>query len=143
MAPPRPRPATDARPRNPARPVAGRSRRVRPAAQPHTAADPSDARRGPPRASKRPPSTPPAEPAQEQGATLPTVRRDSPTIVACVDGLRGVVSRWECSASRLGGLASFTRLNGTPARVHAATVELHRGRVEAWLRERGAEARRS
>lgn len=142
--PPRPRPATDARPRNPARPVAGRSRRARPApvrepgapARAHAAAEPGDARARRPGAGKRPPSTPPAEPAQEQGATLPRVERESATMIKVVDGLRGVVSRWECSATVLGSLASFTRLDGAPARAHPVTVERHWGCAVEWVRGR-------
>lgn len=85
---------------------------------------------------RRPSHPPPPEPAQQQGATLPTVRRDGPTIVACVDGLRGVVSRWHCSATRLGGLASFTRLSGAALPPHPRTVERHRERVVEWMRGR-------
>lgn len=80
------------------------------------------------------------EPPQDQGSTLPTVERCSPTLVKCVDGLRGVVSRWECSATRLGGLASFTRLSGAAAAAHARTVERHREAVEAWLRSEGRQS---
>ena len=102
----------------------------------HAALVPAAAPKPPPRASKRPPSTPPAEPAQAEGATLPRVEREGPTLIKVVDGLRGVVSRWECSATVLGPLASFTRLDGTPARPHPVTVERHRGCAVAWVRGR-------
>ncbi len=107
------------------------AKRPRAPVRAHAATVPTNARKPPPRAATSPP---PAEPAQEQGATLPTVRREGPCLVACVDGLRGVVSRWECSASRMGGLVSFTRLTGAAAPVHARTVERHRAAVEAWMR---------
>ncbi len=88
----------------------------------------------------RPAPPPHPEPAQQEGATLPTVERCSPTLVKVVDGLRGVVSRWECSATRLGALASFTRLSGAAAAAHARTVERHREAVEAWLRSEGRQS---
>lgn len=135
-------------PRAKPRPIAGspqrRGRYPRPLPAPveapraHVAAAPTGAPKPPPRASKRPHSTPPAEPAQTEGATLPRVERDGPTLIKVVDGLRGVVSRWECSATVLGPLASFTRLDGTPARPHPVTVERHRGCAVEWVRGRAA-----
>ena len=83
----------------------------------HAALDGASPRKGPPRATVK------AEPLQDQGATLPRVEREGPTLIKVVDGLRGVVSRWECSATVLGRLASFTRLDGTPARAHPVAVE--------------------
>ena len=136
---------------NPNRPVAGspsrKGRYPRPARpvepststpRAHAALVPAAAPKPPPRASRRPPSTPPPEPPQDQGATLPRVERDGPTQIKVVDGLRGVVSRWECSATVLGPLASFTRLDGTPARPHPVTVERHRGCAVEWVRGRVA-----
>ncbi len=84
---------------------------------------------------KRPsPSAPPAEPAQQEGATPPTIRRETPTIVSCTDGLRGVVSRWACSASVLGEMVSLVRISGGAAPRHPRTVERHRVAVGEWLR---------
>ncbi len=98
----------------------------------HAALDGASPRATPPRAPVK------AEPPQDQGATLPRVDRESPTQIKVVDGLRGVVSRWECSATVLGLLASFTRLDGTPARPHPVTVERHRGCAVEWVRGRAA-----
>ena len=130
-------------PRAKPRPIAGspsrRGRYPRPsgAVEPSTSTPPAHAaldgaspRKGPPRAPVK------AEPAQDQGATLPRVEREGPTLIKVVDGLRGVVSRWECSATVLGRLASFTRLDGTPARAHPVTVERHRGCAVEWVRGR-------
>ena len=98
--------------------------------QAHAALDGTSPRKGPPRATAK------AEPAQTEGATLPRVERESATQITVVDGLRGVVSRWECSATVLGRLASFTRLDGTAVRAHPVTVERHRGCAVAWVRGR-------
>lgn len=120
---PRPFPAPVEAP--PARPVA------------HAAAAPANAPKPPPRASKRPSSTPPAEPAQTEGATLPTVSADGP-LIKVVEGLRGVVTRWERSGLGTLALVAFQRLDGTPARAHPVTVERHRGCAVEWVRGRAA-----
>ena len=97
----------------------------------HAALDGTGPRKGPPRPTAK------AEPApQAEGATLPRVEREGPTLIKVVDGLRGVVSRWECSATVLGRLASFTRLDGTAVRAHPVTVERHRGCAVEWVRGR-------
>ena len=100
----------------------------------HAALDGASPRKGPP----RPRAARPEPAPQTEGATLPRVERESATQIKVVDGLRGVVSRWECSATVLGPLASFTRLDGTPARPHPVTVERHRGCAVEWVRGRVA-----
>ncbi len=79
-------------------------------------------------------TSPPAEPAVEP---VPTIRRESPTIVSCTDGLRGVVSRWHCSATQIGEMVSLVRLSGGAAPQHPRTVERHRAAVGEWLRRGG------
>lgn len=129
-------------PRAKPRPIAGSpSRRgryprpARPAAAPvspppaHAALDGASPRKAPSRAPVK------AEPAQDQGATLPTVSADGP-LIKVVEGLRGVVTRWERSGLGSLTLVAFQRLDGTPARAHPVTVERHRGCAVAWVRGR-------
>jgi len=133
-APPRPRPATDARPRNPARPVAGRSRRARPPAVAHAAADPGDAQA---RQSGPAVARPQAEPPQTEGATAPIASADG-HLVKVVEGLRGVVTRWERAGLGTLALVSFQRLgDGRAIAPHPRTVERHRGCAVAWVRGEG------
>jgi len=123
------------------RPVAGRSRRVRPVAQPHAATDPLDARRGQPGPAT---SAPRAEPPQTEGATLPRVEDDPASGVGwlkCIDGLHGRVTRWRRFAQGP-VFESIRRFDGTTAERHPRTIERHRAAVVAWLRARDAEARR-
>ena len=132
MPPPRPRPAPDARPRNPARPVAGRSRRVRPAAVAHAAAEPGEARARRPGAAVGQP-----EPAQTEGATAPIASADG-ALIKVVEGLRGVVTRWERAGLGTLALVSFQRLaDGRAIAPHPRTVERHRGCAVAWVRGEG------
>ena len=144
-------------PRAKPRPIAGSpsrkgryprpSRPVEPSTSPppaHAALDGASPRKGPPRASKRPSSTPPAEPAQTEGATLPRVEEDpasGPGWLKCIDGLHGRVSRWRRMA---GGpvLDCVRRFDGTIAAAHPRTVERHRGCAVEWVRERARSADR-
>ena len=75
------------------------------------------------------------EPAQQEGSTLPTVSADGP-LIKVVEGLRGVVTRWERSGLGSLTLVAFQRLDGTPARPHPRTVERHRGCAVEWVRGR-------
>ena len=94
------------------------------------------------RPTKPVPSTPrasiarPAEPAQQEGSTTPTVEPDpasGPGWLKCIDGLHGRVSRWRRMA---GGpvLDGVRRFDGTTAAAHPRTVERHRAAVVEWLR---------
>jgi len=128
---------------NPNRPIAGSPQRrgryprapapTKPAPSPppaHAALDGASPRTPPPR------PTVEAEPAQAEGATLPTVSADGP-LIKVVEGLRGVVTRWERSGLGSLTLVAFQRLDGTPARAHPVTVERHRGCAVAWVRGEG------
>ena len=132
-------------PRAKLRPIAGspsrRGRYPRPArlVEPSTSTPPAHAaldgaspRKVPPRPTVK------AEPAQTEGATMPRVEEDPASGVGwlkCIDGLHGRVSRWRRMA---GGpvLDCVRRFDGTLAAAHPRTVERHRARVEAWVRER-------
>lgn len=112
------------------RPVAGRSRRVRPPAMAHAAADPADA----PARQPRPTAPLPSEPAQTEGATAPIASADG-HLVKVVEGLRGVVTRWERAGLGTLALVSFQRLgDGRAIAPHPRTVERHRGCAVAWVR---------
>lgn len=95
----------------------------------HAALDGASPRKAPPRAPVK------AEPLQAEGATLPTVSADGP-LIKVVEGLRGVVTRWERSGLGSLALVAFQRLDGTPARAHPVTVERHRGCAVEWVRGR-------
>ena len=116
------------------RPVAGRSHRVRPPALAHAATDPADA------PTRRPgPTLPrPSEPAQQEGATAPIASADGP-LIKVVEGLRGVVTRWERAGLGTLALVSFQRLgDGRAIAPHPRTVERHRGCAVAWVRAQRA-----
>ena len=131
-------------PRAKPRPIAGspsrKGRYPRPArpVEPSTSTPPAHAALVPAAAPKSPPRAPvKAEPLQDEGATLPTVSADGP-LIKVVEGLRGVVTRWERSGLGSLTLVAFQRLDGTPARPHPVTVERHRGCAVEWVRGRAA-----
>jgi hypothetical protein len=70
---------------------------------------------------------------QQEGATRPIASDDGP-LVKVVEGLRGVVTRWQRAGLGTLALVAFQRLDGTPARPHPVTVERHRGCAVEWVR---------